>query len=201
MPPAKKFTRSNTVRRPQMGSRAPSGDKTEQNSSGVGAEKSRAPGQIGDVLTEGIDGLHAEKIVADGLRSIEQTVANGLRVIGRLSADMNKKQYADGVKAGKRLAKGKSEFAKAHGGQKVLDDIMALQFVDFVDGSGVALGAAAHQFRAHVIEAWKELDLIDKIPSADALMRLYKRVKTGKRTIESHNRRGYELLKRGRPDT
>jgi len=198
MPPAKKFTRSNTARRPQMGSRAQSGDKTEQNFSGVGAEKGCAGGQAGDVRAEGTDGL--EQIVTDGLRSLEQTVADGLRGIGRLGADMYNKGYADGVRAGKRLARGKSEFAKERG-QKILDDIQAMQFVDFVDGSGIALGAAAYQFRSQLIKAWKELDLINEIPSEDALIRLYTRIKRDKRKIESNNRRAYELLKRDRTDT
>jgi len=201
MPPTKRFTRSNTARRSRMDRRIPSGNRTiEKNFSGAG-EKGCARVQKVVARTEGYDGLRAEQIVADRLRSIEQTFANGLRVIGRLSADINKKQYADSVRAGKRLAKGKSEFAKVHGGQKVLDDIMALQFVDFVDSSGIALGAAANQFRSQVIEAWKEHDLRKEIPSEDALMRLYTRIKKGKRKIESHNRRAYELLKRDHPDT
>jgi hypothetical protein len=178
-----------------MSGRPPRVDKTsEQKSPGTRSQAAFA-------RTERVDGVLAERILADGLRSIEQTVANGLRVIGRLNADMNKKHYTDGVRAGKRLAKGKSEFAKERGGQKTLDDICALQFVDFVDESGIALGAAAYHFRSQVIKAWKELDLIDKIPSADALMRLYTRIKKGTRQIESHNRQAYELLKRGRPDT
>jgi hypothetical protein len=93
--------------------------------------------------------------------------------------------YATGVKAGKRLAKGKPEFAKARGRQKVLHDLLALQFVDLVDSlrnnRKVSLGAAVAKYRKVMALAWKAFD---EPPSQAALTRLYQRIKEG----ETHDR-------------
>jgi hypothetical protein len=107
--------------------------------------------------------------------------------------------YAAGVKAGKRLAKGKPEFAKAHGRQKGLEDLLALQFVDLVDSlinnRGVSLGAAVAKYHKVMTLAWKDFN--EGPPSEDALIRLYQRIKKGKHKIDPSVRRAYEMMQKG----
>jgi hypothetical protein len=98
-----------------------------------------------------------------------------------------------------RLAKGKPPLAKARGRPKVLDDILALQFVGLVDAlldqRGVALGAAVAQYLDLMAPAWKAFN---ERPSHAALMRLYQRMEKGKHKIDPSARRAYEQLKRDR---
>jgi hypothetical protein len=115
----------------------------------------------------------------------------------RIIDDSYKEGYAAGVKAGKRLAKGKPELAKARGRQKVLHDILALQFVrnadSLLNNRGFSLGAAVAQYLKLMAPVWKDLN--EGKPSRAALMRLYQRIKKGKHKIDPSMRRAYKILK------
>jgi hypothetical protein len=124
------------------------------------------------------------------------------RTVDELLAEVYQRGFEAGVKSGKRLAKGKSIFPKSHGRPKLLDDILVLQFIDFVDrmseDGGIALGAAVSIYRNKMTPLWKELRLR---PSQDQLMRLFQKAKRPKFAIDDGVRRAYELLKRGPPST
>jgi hypothetical protein len=132
------------------------------------------------------DGTRRDKCI--DLASFAEKFAKLERVI----EDSYNEGYAAGVKAGKRLAKGKPEFAKARGRQKVLHDILALQFVRHVDtllnNRGVSLGAAVAQYLKLMVP------LNGRKPSRAALMRLYQRIEKGKHKIDPSMRRAYEIL-------
>jgi hypothetical protein len=122
------------------------------------------------------------------------------------------KGYDEGRKAGKRLAKGKSAFAKQRGGQKILNDIWALQLVDFVDEhvaadditvdaavdmyrDMMARGGKEHGFDKSSFVSWNVFEL-DKSKGRAKLIRLYWRIKKGEHKIVARDREGYLQLKR-----
>ena len=91
--------------------------------------------------------------------------------------------YKQGIKSGKRLAKGKPEFPKrlflkSHGRPPVLDPILLVpQFVNFVNDrmreEGISLPAAVSRYCDVVVRAWKEIGGPE--PRQEQLLRLYKR--------------------------
>jgi hypothetical protein len=137
------------------------------------------------------------------LALIDEQFAKLERAIEQAITDAYRKGHTDGVREGKRLAKGKYPYAKARGRQKVLHDILALQFVRQVDSllnkHGVSLGAAVAEYLNVMAPAWKALD--ERKPSQGALMRLYQRVKKGKAKIDVSMRHAYEQLERDRSST
>jgi hypothetical protein len=146
---------------------SPSAEKTEENSC-AGTIATRTQSQAKVTQTES----------DDLLRAIEQVYRKG---------------YAAGIIAGKRLAKGKSQFPKPRGGQKTLPDILALHFFDFVAESKMNVAAAASSFRDALIRfggiPGKE------IPSLAALMRLHQRMLMEKHKIDKSDRDVYDQLK------
>jgi hypothetical protein len=91
--------------------------------------------------------------------------------------------YQKGIKAGRRLAKGKSEFPtlKSRGAPKVLGhEVLRQQFIDFVDDwmreEGVSLPAAVSKYRDVMRRAWKGLEKPPELRQ-EQLLRLYKRDK------------------------
>jgi hypothetical protein len=132
-------------------------------------------------------------------RAIEQAITKFERAIKQAITDA----YACGVRAGKRLAKGKSRSAKARGRPKVLDDIWALQFVRHVDSlinnRGVSLVGAVAQYLNVMAPVWKDLN--ERKPSNAALIRLYRRMKKGNHKIDARVGRAYEQLERDRSST
>jgi hypothetical protein len=131
-------------------------------------------------------------------RAIDQATTKFERAIEQAITDA----YANGGRAGKRLAKGKSPSAKARGRPKVLDDIWALQFIRHVDSQnnrGVSLGGAVAQYLNVMAPVWKDLN--ERKPSRAALFRLYRRMKKGKHKIDARVRRAYEQLERDRSST
>lgn len=121
--------------------------------------------------------------------------------------------YKAGLKVGKRLAKGKSKFAKPHGRPKVLGDIWALQFVDFVDeqvAGGKSPGAAVEMYRDAMTRGLRAegIDQFscsvfeqDRLKARGVLMEIYRRIKNGKSNIDPRMRDAYAQLKRFKPDT
>src|ERR1700733_13856035 len=69
--------------------------------------------------------------IIDLIREIKQTFASQLREIQQAITETYQKGYTDGIKAGKRLTRGKAQFSKPRGGQKTLPDILAQRFLDF----------------------------------------------------------------------
>jgi len=107
--------------------------------------------------------------------------------------------YEQGIKAGKRLAKGKPEYPKAKGHPKILDHgILVLQFTDFVDelmqAKGISVAAAVSQYLAKMSPLWKQIDA--PVWSRKQLMSLYERAKKRK-AIAVSDRAAYEMLNRG----
>ena len=86
--------------------------------------------------------------------------------------------YKEGIKAGKRLAKGKPEFpTTGRGAPKLLGhEILRQQFIDFVHDwmreKEVSLAAAVSKYRDVMRRAWKG---ISEVPDQEQLVRLYKR--------------------------
>jgi hypothetical protein len=132
----------------------------------------------------------------------------------RQTGELIQAARSEGVKAGKRLAKGKSEFAKPRGRPKLLNDIWALQFVDFVDArladGRTRLSAAVEEYRHGMARFLKAearsvrakdgikglvLDCAvfeqNKHEARGALMNLYRRIKDGSHKIEDRNRKAY----------
>jgi hypothetical protein len=108
-----------------------------------------------------------------------------------------RKGHTDGVRVGKRLAKGKYPYAKPRGRQKVLHDIRLVD--SFLNKHGVSPGAAVAEYLNVMAPVWKALD--ERKPSQAALMRLYQRMKKGKHKIDTRSRRAYEQLERDRSST
>jgi hypothetical protein len=91
--------------------------------------------------------------------------------------------YKEGIKAGKRLAKGKpefpvTEFLKSRGRPKVLGhELLRQQFINFVNRmreEGVSLPAAVSKYRQVFGRAWKVLEEPPELRQ-EQLLRLYKR--------------------------
>ena len=89
--------------------------------------------------------------------------------------------YKQGIKGGRRLAKGKSEFPKrlfsnSRGRPPVLAPLLQEQFLEFVNDwmreKRVSLPAAVLKYRDVMRRAWK--DRLE-VPDKHQLMRLYKR--------------------------
>ena len=90
--------------------------------------------------------------------------------------------YKQGIKGGRRLAKGKPEFPetgflKSRGAPKLLGhELLRRQFIDFVNDwmreKRVSLPAAVLKYRDVMRRAWK--DRLE-VPDKHQLMRLYKR--------------------------
>jgi hypothetical protein len=156
----------------------------------------------------------------DQFRQIEQKFVDLVRQIDQARAegvDYGYEQgYADGIKAGRRLAKKKSQFPKARGRQKTLHDIWALQFVDFVDqrvADGKALNAAVEMYRDAMARGLKAEGAFDsELLSCEVfkqearkargvLIDLYRRIKNGRHTIEVRNRDAYVAMKHSKSDT
>jgi hypothetical protein len=95
--------------------------------------------------------------------------------------------YKQGIKGGRRLAKGKPEFPitgppflKSRGAPKVLGhETLREQFIEFVDDvmreEGVSLPAAVSKYRDLMRRS--ELKGILEVPDQERLLRLYKRNK------------------------
>jgi hypothetical protein len=122
---------------------------------------------------------------------VSQTELDDL--LRRAIQEAYRKGYAAGIIAGKRLAKGKSQFPKPHGGQKTLPDILALHFFDFVAGSKMNVAAAASSFRDALIRFGGIPE--KETPSLAALMRLHQRMLTEKHKIDKSDRDVYDQLK------
>lgn len=110
--------------------------------------------------------------------------------------------YEQGIKNGKRLAKGKSEWPKSRGHPKLFKhEILVLQFIAFVNArmseDGISLPAAVSKYRDVIGRAWKELK--SSIPSQEQLLSLYKRVEEPE-AISDDARRAYDILEFGSPD-
>lgn len=108
--------------------------------------------------------------------------------------------YEQGLKNGRRLEKGKSEWAKLRGRPPLLkDEILVLQFIDFVDAQmnqeGISFPAAVSRYFNVFGRAWKELNssspMLELTP--EKLLSLYKR-KTKPKAISDNARRAYKLL-------
>jgi hypothetical protein len=158
----------------------------------------------------------AIEVIGDANRSparVKQLIEQAIEAIGDAHRtgyeDGYRKGYDEGRKAGKRLAKGKPEFANQRGRQKVLNDIWAQQMVDFVDqritDEKISVDAAVEMYRDMMARGakedggglyWKVFELDKKIGRAK-LVNLYKRIKQGRHKIEASNREAYSLLKRG----
>jgi hypothetical protein len=92
--------------------------------------------------------------------------------------------YKEGIKAGRRLAKGKPEFPetgflKSRGAPKLLDhELLRRQFIDSVNDwmleEGVSLPAAVSKYRDVMKRVWKGKR---EVPDQEQLLRLYKRDK------------------------
>ena len=114
--------------------------------------------------------------------------------------------YEQGIKNGKRLAKGKSEWPKSRGRPKFPDhEILVLQFIDFVDArmneDGISLHAAVSKYLDMFRRAWRELTPPPMIQLEDEqLVRLYKRA-TKPNAISDDWRRTYTLMQSGSLDS
>ena len=89
--------------------------------------------------------------------------------------------YKQGIKGGRRLAKGKSEFPKrlfsnSRGRPPVLAPLLQEQFLEFVNDfmrqEGISLRAAVSRYHSIMGRAWKHTG---GVPNQEALLRLYKR--------------------------
>jgi len=90
--------------------------------------------------------------------------------------------YKQGIKGGRRLAKGKPEFPetgflKSRGAPKLLGhELLRRQFIDFVNDfmrqEGISLRAAVSRYHSIMGRAWKHTG---GVPNQEALLRLYKR--------------------------
>jgi len=102
--------------------------------------------------------------------------------------------YKEGIKAGKRLAKGKPEFPgflNSRGAPKLLGhEILRQQFIDFVHDwmreKEVSLPAAVSKYRDVMRRAWKG---ISEVPDQEQLVRLYKRATKLKRRQRGRGKR------------
>src|SRR5262249_22113662 len=113
--------------------------------------------------------------------------------------------YQKGIKAGRRLAKGKPEFPetgflKSRGAPKLLGhELLRRQFIDFVNDwtreEGVSLPAAVSKYRDVMKRAWKG---IGEVPDQEQLLRLYKRATKLKRRQRA---RIYARVKRASSST
>jgi hypothetical protein len=108
--------------------------------------------------------------------------------------------YNEGIKAGKRLAKGKTQFANPRGHPRMLSHgILVLQFIDFVNGqmtTGISLGAAVSIYHKLLYGS----DLWSFSPSfrltSEQLQTLYKRAtKPKSKVISDDDRRIYDISK------
>jgi hypothetical protein len=97
--------------------------------------------------------------------------------------------YKQGIKGGRRLAKGKSEFPKrlfsnSRGRPPVLAPLLQEQFLEFVNDfmrqEGISLPAAVSRYRHVFGRAWKVLEKPPKLRQ-EQLLRLYKRTTKLKR--------------------
>lgn len=131
--------------------------------------------------------------IIDLIREIKQTFASQLREIQQAITETYQKGYTDGIKAGKRLTRGKAQFSKPRGGQKTLPDILAQRFLDFVAESKMDVAPAASSFRDALIHFGGIPE--KEIPSVAALMRLHQRMLTEKHRIDKSNRDAYDQLK------
>ena len=119
------------------------------------------------------------------------------------------KGYQDGLTAGRRRAKGKSQFPRARGRPKTLHDINALQFIDFVDeriADGEKVVTAVAQYvdvmrRYNKAEGisnslfdWKVFELTEA-KARGVLIRLYRLIKKGTHKMETKNQNAYMQLK------
>jgi hypothetical protein len=161
----------------------------------------------------------AIEVIGNANRSparVRQLIEQAIEAIGDAHRtgyeDGYRKGFDEGRKAGKRLAKGKSAFAKQRGGQKILNDIWALQFVDFVDehvaADDITVDAAVDMYRDMMARHGKEHGFakryfasrkvfeLDKSKGRTKLIRLYWRIKKGEHKIEAPNREDYSRLKR-----
>jgi hypothetical protein len=128
------------------------------------------------------------------------------------------KGFADGSRAERRKAKGKSPIAKPHGGQKLLEnDIWALQFFDFVNqctaNDAISVAAAVADYlrvfrRGLKREGITEGDAIapriltyEPTKARESLIHLYRRMKKGTHKIEPRIREQYEALNPALSDT
>jgi hypothetical protein len=154
--------------------------------------------------------VSAQRDKGSDLETTAEKFAELERAIEQAKIDFYKAGYEAGYKAGrdaglkarKRRAKGKSETAKSRGRQKVLPDIWALQFFDYVescDRRGLSPGAAAEEYRNLMASAWEDFD--ERGPSRAALMRLYEKMKKGTDKIDPSVRRIYKRLKRDSSST
>ena len=185
---AKAFARSKSVRPADVTERDFSSKKI------VKSARAGSPPEPGSLRkqTELIDAGAADAIV-DLIRELRTYFTDAQREIAELAAQSYGKGYADGERAGKRQAKGKPPSLKARGGQKTLDDILALHFLDFVEASGGPPNAAAEAFR----NGLQSTGMSQKqIPSREATIRLHKRMKSGKHKIEESARCAYNALRR-----
>jgi hypothetical protein len=97
--------------------------------------------------------------------------------------------YKQGIKAGRRLAKGKPEFPetgflKSRGAPKLLGhELLRRQFIDFVNDwmreERVSLPAAVSKYRDVMKRAWRGVERV--VPDQEQLLRLYKRDKRATR--------------------
>lgn len=157
-----------------------------------------------------------ELLRSNAVQELTDSISRQLQEFSRQTEELIESAVRDALKRGKRLAKGKSEFAKPRGRQKILNDIWALQFVDFVDAhlaDGKTLGAVVEKYRdgmarfirAEGISKDTLLDITvfeqDKHRARGALMSLYRRIKNGKHKIEAKNLEAYRLLEGLKSDT
>jgi hypothetical protein len=118
----------------------------------------------------------------------------------------------EGLRAGRRRAKGKPEYARPHGGQKLLCDVWALQFFDFVeectvDGK-ISLHAAADEYLRRSIRYLRKEGLnnnpnfedkvftLESTKARAGLVRLYRRIKKGTDSIDPEIRKQFVVIKR-----
>jgi hypothetical protein len=145
-------------------------------------------------------GLKRRRALTPGISDIERLDALMRSVYGRtlhqflnqFLTDAFQLGYKEGIKAGKRLAKGKPEFPttgpgflKSRGAPKLLDgELLRRQFIEFVDDhmheTGVSLPVAVSKYRDVMKRAWKGLDT-SEVPNQEQLLRLYKRDKRATR--------------------
>jgi hypothetical protein len=187
MSPAKDFTHSKASRRGHAGELHSSNTKIEK---GSHARARRGAGCVQNQA--GVIDADAQDAIIDLFREFTQTFAGRVREIEQASIVSYQKGYAAGIIAGKRLAKGKSQFPKPRGGQKTLPDILALHFFDFVAESKMNVAAAASSFRGALIRFGGIPE--KEIPSLAALMRLYQRMLTEKHKIDKSDRDVYDQL-------
>jgi hypothetical protein len=121
-------------------------------------------------------------------------------VFGCTFIEFMTKIYQQGIKNGRRLEKGKSEWPKSHGRPPLLkNEILELQFIDSVDAQmnekGISLFAAVTRYREVFGRAWKlETDAPPLLQlTSKQLQSLYKRKKKpGAISDDAH--RAYNIL-------